>query len=82
MVRERQDKASFLERLIHPEKNLVARLGILCIEIDKEVAGMIPGVRREYGLIVAAKTTTSPLNLIVEQGRSRRAPSAGKVVTT
>jgi serine protease Do len=56
VVRERQDKASLLERLIHPEKNLVARLGILCIEIDKEVAEKIPGLRREYGLIVAAKT--------------------------
>jgi serine protease Do len=56
VVRERQDKASLLERLIHPEKNLVARLGILCVEIDKEVAGMIPGLRRDYGLIVAAKT--------------------------
>ncbi len=56
IVRERQDKASILERLIHPEKNLVARLGVLCIEIDKEAAAMIPGLRREYGLIVAAKT--------------------------
>ena len=56
VVRERQDKASLLERLIHPEKNLIARLGILCIEIDKEVASKIPGLRREYGLIVAAKT--------------------------
>jgi serine protease Do len=56
VVRERQDKASLLERLIHPEKNLIARLGILCIEIDKETAAMIPGLRRQYGLIVAAKT--------------------------
>jgi serine protease Do len=56
VVRERQDKASLLERLIHPEKNLIARLGVLCIEIDKEVVAMIPGLRREYGLIVAAKT--------------------------
>lgn len=59
VVRERQDKASILERLIHPEKNFVARLGVLCVEIDKEVAGMIPGLRREYGLIVAAKTAGS-----------------------
>jgi serine protease Do len=63
-VRERQDKASLLERLIHPEKNLVARLGILCIEIDKEVAAMIPGLRREYGLIVAAKTAGGQLQSI------------------
>lgn len=56
IVRERQDKASLLGRLIHPEKNLIARLGILCIEIDKETASMLPGLRRDYGLIVAAKT--------------------------
>ncbi len=56
VVRDRQDKARLLDRLIHPEKNLIARLGILCIEIDKDAAVMIPGLRREYGLIVAAKT--------------------------
>jgi serine protease Do len=59
VVRERQDKASLLERLTQPEKNFIARLGILCVEIDKQVAGMIPGLRREYGLIVAAKTAGS-----------------------
>jgi serine protease Do len=57
VVRERQDKANLLKRLVHPEKNLIARLGILCIEIDKDLARLIPGLRREYGLIVAGKTT-------------------------
>ncbi len=56
-VRERQDRASLLEHLVHPEKNLISRLGVLCIQIDKEVAAKIPGLRREYGLIVAAKTS-------------------------
>lgn len=55
-VRERADPRSLLARLAHPERNLVSRLGVLCIQIDKEVAGMIPGLRREYGLIVAAKS--------------------------
>jgi serine protease Do len=50
------DKANLLARLVHPEKNLVARLGILCIEIDKNLVAMIPGLRREYGLIVAGKS--------------------------
>ena len=57
VVRERQDRVSLLEHLVHPEKNLISRLGILCIQIDKEVAAKIPGLRREYGLIVAAKTS-------------------------
>jgi len=56
VVRDRKDQTSLLARLAHPEKNLIARLGILCIEIDKEVAAMLPGLRREYGLIVAAKS--------------------------
>jgi serine protease Do len=55
-VRARADPGSLLARLAHPERNLISRLGVLCIQIDKEVAGMIPGLRREYGLIVAAKS--------------------------
>jgi len=55
VVRDREDKGNLLQRLTHPEKNLIARLGILCIEIDKDVASLIPGLRRQYGLIVAAK---------------------------
>jgi serine protease Do len=55
-VRERADTSSLLARLAHPEKNLISRLGVLCIQIDKDVASMIPGLRRQYGLIVAAKS--------------------------
>jgi serine protease Do len=54
-VRERSDPTSLLARLAHPEKNLISRLGVLCVQIDKDLATMIPGLRREYGLIVAAK---------------------------
>jgi len=31
-------------------------LGILCIEIDQDVAQLIPELRRSYGVIVAAKS--------------------------
>ena len=55
-VRERADASSLLARLAHPEKNLISRLGVMCIQIDKDVASMIPGLRRQYGLIVAAKS--------------------------
>ncbi len=54
-VRERADLGSLLARLAHPEKNLISRLGVLCVQIDKNLATVIPGLRREYGLIVAAK---------------------------
>jgi serine protease Do len=55
-VRERANVGSLLARLAHPEKNLISRLGVLCVQIDKEIASMIPGLRHEYGLIVAAKS--------------------------
>lgn len=54
-VRERADLGSLLARLAHPERNLISRLGVLCVQIDKDLATVIPGLRREYGLIVAAK---------------------------
>jgi serine protease Do len=55
-VRERESKDDPLADLVSPEKHLIGRLGILCIEIDKRVVRLIPGLRREYGLIVAAKS--------------------------
>lgn len=53
-----------LAALASPEKNLVPRLGIMCIEIDKEVAQLLPDLRRSYGLIVAAKSPQGLSQLI------------------
>jgi C-terminal processing protease CtpA/Prc len=39
-----------------PEKSLVSRLGTFCIEIGRQVVQMFPELRRQYGLIVAAKS--------------------------
>jgi serine protease Do len=45
-----------LTNLVSPEKNLVPRLGIYCIEIDRRVAELLPDLRRQYGLIVVARS--------------------------
>jgi serine protease Do len=45
-----------LADMVSPEKNLIPRLGILCIEIDQRVQEMLPDQRAQYGLIVAAKS--------------------------
>jgi S1-C subfamily serine protease len=42
--------------MVSPEKNLIPRLGILCIEIDQRVQQLLPDLRGLYGLIVAAKS--------------------------
>ena len=54
-VKEQPAPFDPLATLVSPEKNLVHRLGILCIEIDREVARLIPELRRSYGVFVAAK---------------------------
>ncbi len=40
--------------MVTPAKNLVQRLGVLGIGIDKEIAAMVPDLRNPYGVIVAA----------------------------
>jgi serine protease Do len=54
-VEEHKEPWDPLAALASPEKNLVPRLGILCIEIDKSTAELMPDLRRAYGIIVAAK---------------------------
>ncbi len=54
-VKEQATNWDPLASLASPEKNLISRLGILCIEIDKDVAQLLPDLRRSYGVIVAAK---------------------------
>jgi serine protease Do len=40
--------------MVSPENNLVDRLGILVIPIDKKLAEMLPDLRNSFGLVVAA----------------------------
>ena len=54
-VRSQSAHFDVLAELASPEKNLIRGLGVLCIEIDKRIAEMFPELRRQYGLMVAAK---------------------------
>lgn len=51
-----EDPGRFLSK-VDPEKNSVPRLGILGIEIDKEVASLLPAPRIEGGVLVIAIST-------------------------
>jgi serine protease Do len=57
-VEEGQD-VDRLMSLADPEKNLVAGLGILGVEIDKKTAPMLRGLRDPYGIVVTARVTGS-----------------------
>jgi serine protease Do len=47
--------------MVNPEDNLVPRLGILAIGIDKNLAAMLPGLRNSYGVLVAAGSSATDL---------------------
>jgi serine protease Do len=47
--------------MVNPEDNLVSRLGILGIGIDKDLAAMLPGLRNSYGVLVAAGSSATDL---------------------
>jgi len=54
-VIQRPHNVDRLADLVDPEKNLVNKLGILGIEIDKKITALLPDVREASGVIVAAK---------------------------
>lgn len=47
--------------MVNPEDNLVPKLGILAIGIDKSLAAMLPGLRNSYGVVVAAGSSPTDL---------------------
>ena len=58
VVRE-DDRAKFAGKL-NPQTNALPRLGIVVLEMDDDVAKVIPGLRKQYGVVVAARTVDAP----------------------
>lgn len=54
-VIERDDDPLRFADMANPEKNVIARLGILGVDIDQQVAQMLPDLRKKYGVVVAAR---------------------------
>ena len=54
-VMERPEDPDRFQFMVTPEKNLVPRLGILAIELDDSVRKLLPALRGEDGVVVAAR---------------------------
>jgi serine protease Do len=59
-VAERQDDPQRFADMVTPEQNTVSKLGILGIAIDKKTSSMLPDLRKSYGVIVAARSSSPP----------------------
>ncbi len=60
-VMESVDDPQRFADMVNPEDNLVPKLGILGIGIDKSLAAMLPGLRNSYGVVVAAGSSVTDL---------------------
>jgi serine protease Do len=59
-VIERDDDPQRFADMVSPEKNLIRRLGILAIEITEKLSDLLPDLRHDYGVVVAARAIDSP----------------------
>ncbi len=59
-VEEQESDPQRFADMVDPTKNLVSKLGILGISIDRKLAGMLPDLRNSYGVVVAARGGDSP----------------------
>jgi serine protease Do len=66
-VIERDDDPQRFADMVNPEKNLIRRLGILAIEITEKLADMLPELRHDYGIVVAARAADAP-GAVLEPG--------------
>ncbi len=54
-VASRKDHPNRFAGMVHPDRNLVPQLGILGIDLDRDMAPFFSGLRRASGVIVAAR---------------------------
>ena len=59
-VVERKDKRTQFSELVSPDKNLIPKLGILCLDIDDAIRALLPDLRRDFGVVVAARAADAP----------------------
>jgi len=59
-VIERPGDPDRFAAMVSPERNLIPKLGILAIELNREIAQMLPHLRKETGVVVAARAAAAP----------------------
>ena len=67
-LQEHPHEMDQISALADPAKNLVPQLGILAVEIDKQIASMIEDLRDPYGIIVAARAAGAAVEVPLATG--------------
>ena len=59
-VVERDDDPTRFASMVRPDKNLIPQLGVLCLDMDRRIQAMLPPMRKEGGVVVAARSADAP----------------------
>ena len=59
-VLEREDDPGRLAELVTRDQNMIQKLGILGIELNREIRELLPPLRRSAGVVVAARLAVGP----------------------
>ena len=59
-IKLRSEEQNKFAGKISPEKNAVPELGVFVLEMDDDLAKLIPGLRKQYGMVVAARMPDAP----------------------
>jgi len=80
-VIERDDDPLRFADMVKPEENILARLGILGIEINQKTSQMLPDLRKKYGVVVAARAAGSTYSTALDPGDVIYAVNGGVVTS-
>ena len=58
-VAEQENDTRRFSELVSPEKNMIPKLGILGLDINRDIEGMLPGLRFRSGVVVAARASNN-----------------------
>jgi serine protease Do len=58
-VHEKPDSPERFADMVDPAHNLIPELGILAIQLDAQLSALLPGLRHDYGVVVAARGATA-----------------------
>jgi len=67
-LKEHPHEIDQISALADPAKSLVPQLGILAVEIDKQIASMVDDLRDPYGIIVAARAAGAAVEVPLTTG--------------
>ena len=70
-VVERHDEADRFRAMVTPEQNLIARLGVLGLDLTPDLIRLIPGIRDQHGVVVAG---------VAADAEGQTAPQSGDVI--